>query len=111
MDPVTPLTTEQLQQQELNALHASWFHKSAVAFDQMVNVFADGNPDETISARMARWATEESGFKKSFGSAVCTALNTVSPDHGAKAEVDDLTRAEHVEAVELATPTMQQEGQ
>ena len=107
-DPVTPLTPEQFKQQELKALHESWFHKDAVAFDQMVNVFAGGNPDETISSRMARWATEDAGFKKEFGSEVCKALGKVNPDHGAKAEVADLTRAEAVEGVELASPTVRE---
>lgn len=110
MNPVTPLTPSQLQQQELQALHESWFHKDAVAFDDMVNVFAGGNPDETISSRMARWATEETGFKQSFGAAVCKALNIVSPDHGAKAEISDLSRAENVVHVEDATPTVAEEG-
>lgn len=106
--PVQPLTPQQFAQQELKDIHQSWFHRDAVAFDQMVNVFADGNPDETISSRMARWATEDSGFKKEFGSAVCDALNKINPDHGAKAEVADLTRAEAVEGVELASPTIKE---
>lgn len=108
-DPVTPLTPAELQKQKLNALHESWFHKSAVAFDDLVNVFAGGNPDETISSRMARWATEETGFKKNFGTAVCRALNIVSRDHGAKAEVDDYARAESVMKIEAKTPTMKAE--
>lgn len=99
-NPVTPLTPAQLQQQELEALHEGWFHRDAVAFDQMVNVFADGIPDETISARMARWATEDSGFKRSFGAAVCDALNVLQKNHGAKAEAADLARGQHVAAIE-----------
>lgn len=109
-DPVQPLTPDELKQQELKALHESWFHKDAMAFDQMVNVFADGNPDETISTRMARWATEDTGFKQEFGAEVCRALNVISSDHGAKAEVADLMRAEHVASIEEAAPTVEQES-
>ena len=105
-EPVTPLTPQELAQQELDALHESWFHKDCVAFDQMVNVFAGGNPDETISSRMARWATEDTGFKKGFGSAVCEALNRIEPDHGAKAEAADLERAKDVESILGAAITL-----
>lgn len=91
-------------------MHESWFHKSAVAFDQMVNVFAGGLPDETISSRMARWSTEDSGFKKAFGSAVCDALNVIEKDHGAGAEVGDYERAQVVARTEQAGPTAKAEG-
>ncbi len=107
--PVTPLTPAEFQHQTLEAMHESWFHRDAVAFDEMVNVFADGDPDETISSRMARWATEETGFKRGFGSAVCDALNKIEPDHGAKAEVADLARAENAETVEQNSPTVKEE--
>lgn len=103
---MAPLTPAEFQQQELEAMHEGWFHKDAVAFDQMVNVFAGGNPDETISSRMARWATEDTGFRKHFGEAVCAALNLIESDHGAKAEVADLARAENVVEIEESSPTV-----
>ncbi len=106
-NPVQPLTPAELQQQELEDIHQSWFHRDSVAFDQMADTFADGPPDETISSRMARWATEDSGFRRAFGSAVCAGLNRIEPDHGAKAEVADMVRGERIAALEAATPTVQ----
>lgn len=103
MAAVDPITPAELQQYSLDALHESWFHKDAVAFDDMVNVFAGGNPDETISSRMARWATEDGGFKKSFGTAVVKALDKVQANHGAKAIVSDEVRAEAVTKIEQST--------
>ncbi len=105
-NPVQPLTPAELAQQELEDIHQSWFHRDAVAFDQMVNTFTDGPPDETISSRMARWATEDRGFKRAFGSAVCASLDKIEPDHGAKAEVADMVRGERIAALEAATPTV-----
>jgi hypothetical protein len=107
--PVTPLSAEALAARIDGAQKESYIHKDLVAFDQLVNVLADGNPDETISARMARWATAEKpgSVKHHVGSGVCRVLNLIEKDHGAIAEASDLGRAEHVEQIERATPTMQ----
>lgn len=89
----------------------NYFRRAAVSLDDMVNALLDGNNDETISSRMARWATEHGGWKRDVGAAVCRGLNILSADHGAKAEAADLGRAELIVKTEEATPTVQQEGQ
>jgi len=99
-NPITPLTPTEIATQEQTAAAEGPVKRDLVAFDQFVNVLADGDPDETISARMARWATEDAGLKRDVGSAVSAALNLAEPDHGAKAEAGDLERAQKVAAVE-----------
>lgn len=108
-DPVQPLPN--LPAQEQQTAQEGYIHRSLVGLDEMVNVLLDGSPDETISSRMARWATEDSGIKQHIGSAVCKALNLVSPDHGAKAIAGDLERAETIVQTEESTPTVKEEGQ
>lgn len=36
----------------------SWLLRVLVGFDQMINAIANGNPDETISSRVARNAVQ-----------------------------------------------------
>lgn len=102
-DPITPLTPQQTAIQEAQAAHEGYVHRGLVGLDQFVNVLMDGNPDETISSRMARWATEETGLKKDIGVAVSKALDLAQPDHGAKAEAGDEQRAQNVAAIEEKT--------
>ena len=61
-----------------------------------MNVIFGGDPDETISSRSARAATEG----KLWGKILSHFLDLFQTDHGAKAEVGDLTRAEDVEYLE-----------
>lgn len=101
-DPITPLTPSQTDLASEQAAHEGYVHRSLVGLDQFVNVLLDGSPDETISSRAARWATEETpgSLKHSIGTAVSKGLDMFQKDHGAKAEVGDLTRAQNVEAIE-----------
>ncbi len=99
-NPITPLTPEQLKMQEEKAAKEGYLKRDAVAFDQLVNVLTEGNPDETISSRMARWATEDGGIKKDIGVEVSKGLNLIQKDHGARAEAGDLERATTVEKIE-----------
>ena len=98
--PITPLSPAQIATQEQQAAAEAYPKRSLVAFDQLVNVLTDGDPDETISSRMARWATEDTGLKKDIGTAVSKALDLAQPDHGAKAEAGDIARSENVIAIE-----------
>ena len=100
--PIVPLTPAQVAAQERQAAQEPYLKRDAVGFDQLVNVLTDGNPDETISSRMARWATEGTGLKRDIGVAVSKALNLAQPDHGAKAEAGDLERAQKVVSIERA---------
>ncbi|MDE2099242.1 MAG: hypothetical protein KGL39_18455 [Patescibacteria group bacterium] len=110
-EPVTPLSPGDFAGNIAKADDESYVHKDFVAFDQFVNVLADGNPDETISSRMARWATEEQpgSLKHRIGTGMCDFLNLFQKDHGAVAEASDLGRAKAVEHVEEATPTVKAE--
>lgn len=99
-DPITPLTPEQIALQEAHASQEGYIKRDLIGFDQFINVLMDGSPDETISSRMARWATEETGLKQAIGSAVSRGLDLAQPDHGAKAMAGDLERADNVAAIE-----------
>jgi hypothetical protein len=95
-DPITPLTPAQTSAQEATAAKEGYIHRDLVAFDQMVNVLADGKPDETISSRAAR--ADEQG--KWWGRAMSRLLDFFQKDHGAKAQAGDVERAAAVEAAE-----------
>lgn len=100
MDPITPLSPTEVAAQEVVASKEGYVKRDLVAIDELANVLADGSPDETISSRMARWATEDHGIKRDIGIAVSYALNLAQKDHGAKAEASDLERAMAAEAIE-----------
>ena len=95
-DPITPLTPEQVATQKAHAAAESYLHRDLVAFDQMVNVIADGHPDETISSRAAR--ADLKGHW--WGRAMSRFLDLFQKDHGAKAMIGDAERAETVEKLE-----------
>ena len=107
--PVTPLPANEVSTVEEHAAHESLIHHDGVAIDDLINALSGGNLDETISARMARWATEDTGWKQHVGSEVCKGLNLIQKDHGAKAELGDLTRAEEEVKTEEDTPTFKEE--
>jgi len=94
--PDTPLTPEQIAQAEEKASHEAYLHRVLVALDQFGNVLADGNPDETISARSQRLA--DNGNR--FGKFMCWWLDKIQADHGQKAQAGDIARAETVEGIE-----------
>lgn len=108
-NPVQPLPPAQFQAEAQAASQESYLHKVLVSLDVLSNVVGGGIPDETISSRMARWATENQGFREAFGLFACHALNMVEKDHGAIAEARDLARAQAVQKIEQETPTVQQE--
>jgi hypothetical protein len=107
-NPIQPLSPDQLAAQEQRALQEGYVHRVAVGLDDFVNIMLDGSPDETISSRMARWATEDAGLKRDIGRKVSAALNLAQPDHGARAEAADLTRGLAVEAIELKAEQVSQ---
>lgn len=96
-DPITPLTPEQVKEQEAQAAKEGWVHRDLVAVDIAANVVVfKGQPDETISSHAARAATKG----KWWGRTLSRFLNLFQKDHGAKAQAGDLERAENVEAIE-----------
>lgn len=97
---ITPLTPQQTAVQEQEALKEGYVRKDLIGLDQFVNVLLDGDPDETISSRAARWATEDDGIKKHIGEAVSRGLDLFQSDHGAKAEAGDDARADKVAEIE-----------
>lgn len=105
-DPIQPLDPEQVQQAEKSAQNEGYVQRELVALDTFANVTADGLPDETISSRMARWDTEDTGLKHEAGKIVSEGLDLFQKNHGAKAEAGDLGRAEEVEKTETSTKTI-----
>lgn len=98
-NPAVPLDAAQTATQEARAAHEQYLHRVLVALDQFMNVMADGDPDETISARAARAA--EKG--KPWGVAMSRFLNLFQQDHGPKAQAGDAERAEAIEQIETSS--------
>lgn len=100
----TPLTPEQEKQAEANAAKDGYLHRDAVALDDAVNVLADGNLDETISARVRRVSDAHKGWSWNPGvwlaKGLNAGLNLIQKNHGAKAEAGDLQRAKKIEEIE-----------
>lgn len=49
-----------------------------LAIDQLGNAMAGGNPDETISSRLGRWAYRHDN---AFARAICSVLDLLDPGH------------------------------
>ena len=96
VDPITPLTPEQVAQQEAQAAKEGYLHREAVAVDIFLNETADGKMDETISSRAAR--ADEKG--KWWGRVMSRFLDFFQSDHGPKAQAGDVERAKAVESLE-----------
>jgi hypothetical protein len=71
-----------------------WFWNVLIALDQLVNAFALGDPDETVSSRAAK-AMQEG---KRWGCVLCRLLDfiqtnhclrSLEPDEGARAVIPD----------------------
>lgn len=105
-DPIQPLTPAEEQAALDQAAHESTFHRDAVAVDVCANVLLGGNPDETISSRMARWDTQDGGVRHEVGRVISEGLDLIEHNHGAKAEAADLERAQAVERIESTTGTL-----
>ena len=67
-----------------------WYHRILVSFDVLVNVTFRGQASETISGRSWRASLEH----KLWGRAMNFYLNLYQSQHGPKAAVGDLQRAE-----------------
>src|ERR1700744_1214714 len=93
---ITPLTPQQEATAEQQTADESYLKKDLVAVDIATNVVLGGNEDETISSRMARWDTQDTGIKHEVGEIVSEGLDLIQPDHGALAEAGDLERAKQV---------------
>jgi len=96
MSVITPLTPAQETTDEKQVVAEGYFKKVLITFDQFVNVIFKGNPDETISSRSARAATEG----KLWGIWMSWFLDLFQKDHGAQAEAGDVQRAKEVESLE-----------
>ena len=109
-NPVTPLNAQQTAEAIVRASHEGYIHRDLVSFDDLINTLTDGNPDETISSRMARWAVDDDGLKKDIGIAVCTALGDIQKNHDAKAVAADYERAKNLLQVEENSGIIKPEG-
>lgn len=105
MPDLTPLSPSKLARTDYEAAHTGYFGRLARAFDVFCNVIFGGLQDETISARMGRWATEDTGVRKWIGTLLAKGLNVVDADHCAAAEESDKERAEVVISTETLAET------
>jgi hypothetical protein len=99
-DGIVPLTPEQIAAQEAQAGKNGYIKRNLIALDMEASVVMDGNPDETISSRLARDA--EKGME--IGILGSKILDVFEKDHGAKAQAGDVERAVIVIALETKSP-------
>jgi hypothetical protein len=104
--PITPLTPAEEAKAKSDTTHEGYIQRVLVAGDIFANVVMDGQEDETISSRVARWDTEDKGVKHEVGHLISEVLADIQKDHGALAEAGDLERAQEVESIEEATGTL-----
>lgn len=102
-DPIQPLTPAQAAETDADVEKENFIERLPRALDIFLNEATGGQMDETISSRMARWDTEETGIKHEVGKVISAGLDLLEADHGAKAEEADKKRAEDVIAIENAT--------
>ena len=112
---VTPLTPQQAQISERGSLDHTYPVRVALSLDKLLATafYMTRDTDKTMSTVFAEWATRkpQGSFDQVLGQHMCDFLNLFSKDHGAKAELGDLARAQAtVNAIET-DPTVQQEGQ
>lgn len=90
------LTQAQIAAAERQAGNEAYLHRVLVGFDQMWNVVAGGEPDETISSRAERDAQKH----ELLAVVLSKALDIFQRNHGQKAQAGDLERADTVAATE-----------
>ena len=90
------LTPAQIAAAEEQAGHEAYLHRLLVGLDQFMNVAADGDPDETISARSQRLASKGNRF----GTFMIWWLDKIQKNHGQQAEAGDLERATAITELE-----------
>lgn len=100
--PITPLSPAQVAVQESQAAREGYVKRVLIGLDMFVNVIFNGHPDETISSRASRAATEG----KLWGKIMSSFLNLFESDHGAKAEAGDVQRASTVTYLEDQSGTL-----
>jgi hypothetical protein len=98
----TPLTPTQIQSNAEQVDNEGYLRVVLVGFDQMWNTIIGGMPDETISAHVRRITDDPNAKHKLLAKVLNHMLNVIQPNHGARAEVGDLTRAENVLKTEQA---------
>lgn len=92
--PITPLTPEQTSIEKSKANCESPIHEDLVVVDQALGKIIGGTADITMSTDLAMMATEDTGIRKEIGIIGSKILDKFESDHGAKAEIADLERAE-----------------
>lgn len=109
---LTPLDPAKAARTDAEVDHQGYIARLPRAIDIFANELFGGQMDETISSRMARWATEEpaGSAKHDVGSLICHALNVVDKNHGASAEEADKERAANEVTVEEQAQEVLKDG-
>lgn len=65
----------------------NYFWRVLIGLDQAANAILGGDPEETISARMAGWKKRpDRGLRKRAGSLTCGILAAIDPGHCERSE-------------------------
>lgn len=89
-DKLEPIDAAFIAKYEVQTAKEKWVHRFLVVFDIFVNVCFRGQQDETISGRAYRASLEN----KLWGRVMNYWLNLFQVQHGVKAAVGDLWRAQ-----------------
>jgi len=111
---LTPLPPDKIARTDEEVDHQRYVTRLPRALDIFLNELTGGKMDETLSSRMAQWATEkpQGSIEWHIGSLVMHAANKIDPDHGASAEEADKERATNeVAAEDQAEKVLEQESQ
>jgi hypothetical protein len=96
-NPITPLTPAQTEVQENEAAHDNPIVSYLIDGDVFLSEITGGQPNITISTRLADDAVNGHGISKVVGTIGSDILDKFQSDHGAKAAAGDLERAQEAE--------------
>ena len=96
---IVPLTSEQEAIAEQQESKEGYVNHVLIGLDQFANTVTGGEPDETISSRVGRDATQG----KFFGKVMTKFLDLFQRNHSAKAIAGDLERAKTIEDIEQSS--------
>lgn len=100
-----PLWTKAAMVSSISRVHGPYWYRVLVGLDCFANVITGGLVGETISARCGRWALVVQGHGTVWhwlARFMVKWLGVIQPDHGQRAIVGTLTRAEQLIEVERA---------
>lgn len=93
---ITPLDPAQTKAEEAGVAKEGYIRRELIGLDIFADETLDGQPDMTISSRLARWAYNYKGVRGFIGRLGSKVLDLFQHDHGAAATAGDVARAKQL---------------